>query len=88
MQRASEVIVMISCREYHSKVLQDKGIIDKGIIRSKALQLQDNYKVCPELNPTNTCIVGNCRNKDICGKFYSGVNSLALKPIGYNQSVL
>ena len=25
-------------RVYHSKVLQDKGIIDKGIIRSKVLQ--------------------------------------------------
>ena len=38
-------------------------------------------------NRTNKDIVGNCQNKDICGKDYSEVNSLALKSIGCNQSV-
>ena len=36
-------------------------------------------------NRTDKGIVGNCRNKDICGKHYSEVNSPALKSIGFNQ---
>ena len=40
-------------------------------------------------NRTDKGVVRNCRNKDICGKNYSEVNSLALKSIGCtcNQSV-
>ena len=37
-------------------------------------------------NRTDKGIVGNYRNKDVCGKSYSEVNSLALKSIGCNQS--